>query len=216
MDIIAKKEKLAKLVELQDSSSSDDEIQLNSVKQSLNEVEATIEMREVDTSDDAKKFLPTKPKRKLNLTDAERERRRQSMIKTREIRQNKVAERKQLEEDYMRQKEEEAQLKVIKKAEKLKKQKEKELYNQILTEKLDSSKKEKPIKKKKPVIVYREPPNDSDSSDSSSSSESEEEPEIVYKVAKKKKERSKRVEPKIEPAVIQQNVARYPAFRIAY
>jgi hypothetical protein len=203
MDIIAKKEKLAKLVELQDSSSSDDEIQLNSVKQSLNEVETTIE-------------LPTKTKRKLNLTDAERERRRQSMIKTREIRQNKVAERKQLEEDYMRQKEEEAQLKVIKKAEKLKKQKEKELYNQILTEKLDSSKKEKPIKKKKPVIVYREPPNDSDSSDSSSSSESEEEPEIVYKVAKKKKERSKRVEPKIEPAVIQQNVARYPAFRIAY
>jgi len=198
MDIIAKKEKLAKLVELQDSSSSDDEIQLNSVKQSLNEVETTIE-------------LPTKTKRKLNLTDAERERRRQSMIKTREIRQNKVAERKQLEEDYMRQKEEEAQLKVIKKAEKLKKQKEKELYNQILTEKLDSSKKEKPIKKKKPVIVYREPPNDSDSSDSSSSSESEEEPEIVYKVAKKKKERSK-----IEPAVIQQNVARYPAFRIAY
>jgi hypothetical protein len=203
MDIIAKKEKLAKLVELQDSSSSDDEIQLNSVKQSLNEVETTIEMS-------------VKPKRKLNLTDAERERRRQSMIKTREIRQNKVAERKQLEEDYMRQKEEEAQLKVIKKAEKLKKQKEKELYNQILTEKLDSSKKEKPIKKKKPVIVYREPPNDSDSSDSSSSSESEEEPEIVYKVAKKKKERSKRVEPKIEPAVIQQNVARYPAFRIAY
>lgn len=206
MDIIAKKEKLAKLAKLEiieDSSSSDDDIQLNSVKQSLNEVESTIEI--------------PKTKRKLNLTDAERERRRQSMIKTREIKQNKVAERKQLEEEYLKKQQEEAELKVMKKAEKLKKQKEQELYKQILSEKLKEKEKEKDKiqKKKKKVIVYQEPPNDSSSDDSSSSSEEE---EIVYKVAKKKKEKTKRVEPKIEPEVQQRPIVnpRYPPFRIAY
>ena len=128
---IAKKEQMALTQNLEEASSSDDEIELRNVKSSLNEVEATINLDNIEV----------KPKRKLNLSDAERERRRQSMIKTREIRQNKINERKQLEEEYIKKQEEEAQLKVIKKAEKLKKQKEKELYNQILNEQLTKSKK---------------------------------------------------------------------------
>lgn len=207
---IAKKEEMAKY----EDESSDDDIELKNVKSSLNEVEATINLDHIN-----KIKIPTndKPKRKLNLTDEERERRRQSMIKTREIRMSKVAERKQLEQEYLKHKEEETQQKVIQKADKLRKQIEKEMYKKMLEEEQQKKEKPKPKKKEK-IIVMEQPPPDSDSDDGDTTSESEEEIVIIQRQPKKKKE--KKETPQIQQPIQQQQPIiqqpRYPMFKIAY
>lgn len=149
-----------------------------------------------------------KPKRTLNLSDAERERRRQSMIKTREARQIKLDEKRRLEEEYVSQRENEVQDKILKKAMQLKKKKEKEMYNQILQEEININKVSKPKqtkpKKKQPKIVYV---NESET-ETESETESEDEEEIVY--VKKKKSNKPKKEVKEQPQQIQQPQIQQP------
>ncbi len=214
---IAKKEQMALNANMEDSenSSSDDEIELKNIKSSLNEVEATIDLNSINK-------VMTKPKRKLNLSDAERERRRQSMIKTREIRMSKVEERKRLEQEYLKQKEEETHQKVIKKADKLRKQIEKEMYKKMLEEEKNKEqpkkdKKDKKDNKKEKIVYIEQPPPDSDDSDDGiTTSESEEEIIYVQKVPKKTKKEKTTKPVKEEPQQLYQPQPRYPAFRIAY
>lgn len=161
-----------------------------------------------------------KPKRTLNLSDAERERRRQSMIKTREARQQKIEEKRRLEEEYIRQKEDEVQDKILKKAMQLKKKKEKELYNQILQEEINVNKVSKPTasslagmqpkqsKKKQPKVVYVA----ESESESESDTESDEE-DIVYvkkkRPVKPKKEVREHPTEQIQQPIQQQPIQQY-------
>lgn len=151
-----------------------------------------------------------KPKRTLNLSDAERERRRQSMIKTREARQQKIEEKRRLEEEYIRQKEDEVQDKILKKAMQLKKKKEKELYNQILQEEINVNKVSKPkqSKKKQPKVVYVA----ESESESESDTESDEE-DIVYvkkkRPVKPKKEVREHPTEQIQQPIQQQPIQQY-------
>lgn len=145
--------------------------------------------------------IPKKPKRVLNLSEEERERRRQSMVLTRAKRQEKVQQKKQLELEYLKHVEEESNKSILKKAESLKKKQEKALYNKYLEEM--NSKKES--KKKEPKIIY-----ESDNSESETQTESEE--EIV--VVKKKKNKSKTNTSK--SSVVETQPESRPIFRIAY
>ena len=156
-------------------------------------------------------YEEVKPRRKLNLSEEERERRRQSMINTRAKRTASVEHKKQLEIEYLRHQEDETQNKIIKQAEKLKKKKEKELYNKYLEE-LNNKQKNK---KKPPKIIYE------------SESESDDSEEEVVIVKKKKSKKGVKngggsappsapaVEHYYKPEPVQQPPPR-PTFRIAY
>ena len=111
-----------------------------------------------------------KPKRKINLTEEERERRRQSMIETRAKKQAQVERKKQLEQEFLEAQEEVVKQNIIKQAEKLKKQKEKETYKKYLEE-INNKQKVKASKKK---IIYESETEEEDE-------ESEEEVVIVKK-----------------------------------
>ena len=149
----------------------------------------------------------TKARRKLNLSDEERERRRQSMIETRAKRTALVEHKRMLEMEYLKQQEEATHQKIMKKAEQLKKKKEKELYNKYLEE-LNSKPKQKP--KKQPKVIYE------------SETEEEEESEDEIIVVKKKKSQkggSSSAPPSAQPVSIPQQPIpqpQRPMFRIAY
>lgn len=147
-----------------------------------------------------------KPKRTLNLSDAERERRRQSMIKTREARRIKLDEKRRLEEEYISQQENEVQDKILQKAMKLKKKKEKEMYNQILQEEINIKKVSKPkqTKKKQPKIVYVA------ESESESECETESDEEDIVYVKKKRQVKPKKEVREHPTEEIQQPIQQQP------
>ena len=146
-----------------------------------------------------------KARRKLNLTDEERDRRRNSMIETRAKRAALVEHKKLLEMEYLRQQEEATQQKIMKKAEQLKKKKEKELYNKYLE---DINNKPKPKQKmKQPKVIYESETENDDSED-----------EIVI-VKKKKGLKGGSLPPVASPAVEHNQTPQQPQrpmFRIAY
>jgi hypothetical protein len=76
--------------------------------------------------------LPKKERKKINITEEERERRRQSMILTREKKMEKARERQMQVEMISKAREDEMNKKLLKKAEQLRKKQERELLNKIM------------------------------------------------------------------------------------
>ena len=76
---------------------------------------------------------PIKPvKRTINISDEERNRRRETMLKVREKKMEKVQERTELKNQFLRQQEDEINSKVLKKAELMKKQNEKKVLQNLI------------------------------------------------------------------------------------
>ena len=80
-----------------------------------------------------------KEKRKLNLTEDERERRRQVMLKVREKKMEN-SQKRNLEKDlYLQKQEEEINEKVLKKAELMRKRKEKEVLQNLIRQEISKT-----------------------------------------------------------------------------
>lgn len=75
---------------------------------------------------------PLVMKKKLNLSDAERERRRQSMLVARQKLKEKKEQEKQEQEQYLKKREQELVKKVTKKVAKLENKKSKEIYKSVI------------------------------------------------------------------------------------
>jgi hypothetical protein len=120
--------------------------------------------------------LPKKERKKINITEGERERRRQSMILTREKKMEKARERQMQVEMISKAREDEMNKKLLKKAEQLRKKQERELLNKIMfdefarREEPDNDNNEEEVKPKakpqaptkqrvvQPQKVYQQPP----------------------------------------------------------
>jgi hypothetical protein len=77
-------------------------------------------------------IIPKREKKKINITEEERERRRKSMILTREKKMEKVRERQMQVAMISKAREDEMNTKLLKKAEQLRKKQERELLNKIM------------------------------------------------------------------------------------
>ena len=73
-----------------------------------------------------------KVKRTINISDEERNRRRETMLKVREKKMEKVQERHEEKNEFLRQQEDEINAKVLKKAELMKKQNEKKVLQNLI------------------------------------------------------------------------------------
>jgi len=98
----------------------------------------------VDSESDGELEAPVimqsvKEKRKLNLTEDERERRRQVMLKVRQKKMQNVNQRNLEKDTYMQQQEEAINEKVLKKAELMKKRKEKEVLQNLIRQEISKT-----------------------------------------------------------------------------
>ena len=117
---IVKTEPIEKIETLENTvdSESDEELEAPVIMQSVKQV---------------------KEKRKLNLTEDERERRRQVMLKVREKKMEN-SQKRNLEKDlYLQKQEEEINEKVLKKAELMKKRKEKEVLQNLIRQEISKT-----------------------------------------------------------------------------
>jgi len=118
---------------LNSANESDNEIELKSPQQP--QVPPTPQAPPV-----ASVAIPTiKPKKKINISDEERERRRQSMLQTREKKMSKTHDRRQQQEQLLKMYEAETHMKLLKKTEQLRKKQEKSTLQKILQEELNNN-----------------------------------------------------------------------------
>jgi hypothetical protein len=102
-----------------------------------NELEAAIPTKEILVKPTTEIPIVEKPiKKKINISDEERERRKQSMINVRLKKMDNVKQRKLEQDLYMQSQEEEINNKVIKKTELLKKKQEKSVLQKLIKDEL--------------------------------------------------------------------------------
>lgn len=105
--------------------------------------------------------MPVKEKKKINISDEERERRRQRMLQNREVKMQNAELRKHQQQEFLKAKEAEMNKKIMKEAEKLRKRQEREMLQRMMysevnkTSRLDDEYEEEeyeemPIPKSKP------------------------------------------------------------------
>ncbi len=117
---IVKTEQIEKLETLENTVDSESDMEL----------EAPVIMQSVKQ---------VKEKRKLNLSDSERQRRREIMLKVREKKMEN-SQKRNLEKDlYLQKQEEEINEKVLKKAELMKKRKEKEVLQNLIRQEISKT-----------------------------------------------------------------------------
>ena len=75
---------------------------------------------------------PLKEKKKINISDEERERRRQRMLQNREVKMQNAELRRHQQQEFLKAKEAEMQKKIMKEAEKLRKRQEREMLQRMM------------------------------------------------------------------------------------
>lgn len=176
---MSKISKIKNIEQFNDNDITDDEIELKpQQKPKIVKV-----MKETVDNNQLPPEIQIKPKKKINLSDEERERRRQTMLNVREKKMSNTVQRHKLKEELIKANEIELSNKMIKKANALRKKQEKEIFNRLISEQVEKSQK---IISKKPKKVYYQPESEQES-ETESESEEDDRPIVIEKKSKKTK-----------------------------